>query len=535
MEPRYELPSFLIKPVQRICRYPLLLQQLLKSTNRGSYPYYGELVLGVEAAKRVADMVNQKRREAENTPSIQELQKRVTDWKVRLCFICLGIDRLLLSNRHQGLHPFEFGSLQLYDTFLMPSLTGADKTFTIYLFDRILLCCQAVPLSTASKSARMLGLTERDMPEEQSVRGTVAIKGHVFMDCVTAVHEVSAKPPEKPVLKVFWRQGDLHSDTNAPVQHDLELNDNFQLKCKDNEQCRIWKERLERNIVEERKRKEAIDRQKKKREASQSGDGAAPEEDEQSPNTYSPPPLSPVTWVPVPPPAPESPAPPKTNNKNPFKPDFLAGTRVGPPTLPKPSRASIAPGPDLEIQKALRDAITILQDANQGGSAPTLGDRTELDERMKRISVALDSFAVSETPSDRSPSMSGSMMSTKEDLLLRRLSVSSTRTTGVGLRIKIYYESEIFLLQMASREAIDIPAFAELRNLVLGKIGMKSGDATFNEARLKYKDEDGDLVNLDTDEDLAVLVESAIVEWSEKSESQKKGAKNAATIQLHVV
>lgn len=84
IEPRYELASYLIKPVQRICRYPLLLQQLLKATNRGAYPYYGELVLGVEASKRIAETVNQKRREAENTPALQDLQKRVVDWKVRL-------------------------------------------------------------------------------------------------------------------------------------------------------------------------------------------------------------------------------------------------------------------------------------------------------------------------------------------------------------------------------------------------------------------------------------------------------------------
>lgn len=534
IEPRYELPSYLIKPVQRVCRYPLLLQQLLKLTNRGSYPYYGELVLGVEAAKRVAELVNQKRRESENTPSVQELQRRVVDWR--------------------GLQPFEFGTLQLYDTFMMSSLTGAERSFTIYLFDHILLCCQAVPLALASKSARMLGLTEKEIPQDQTMRGTIAIKGHVYMDCVTAVHDVHSKPPDKPVLKVFWRNSGNQQSASAVTDEDIDRSDNFELRCKDAEQCRIWKERIERIVVEERKRKDALEKQKKLRQSPEDGVEAgqfeAPatnlaEIQQGSPSTPnnahdtnwtslggdwldgSLRRKSNATWkLPEPTQEPQPPVPKSINNRNPFKPGFVPQSLPPlPPVSPITSHWKSEHN-GVETHDYLQDAVSILQSATT----------TELKSKFAAAAASSSSPESATTPeiSNRTSLILGDKDSFESRT--HRLSISSTRSVQPGLKVKIHFQSEIFLLQLSVRDPTDVPIFSELRSSVLSKVGIPSTDDRSKTAKIKYKDEEGDLVNLEADEDVALVIESAFTEWAEKAESPgRKGSKSGPTLALYVM
>lgn len=76
LNPIYELPSMLIKPVQRICKYPLLLAELLKSTDK-DWPYYAEMEDGLEAIKRVTEKVNETQRKHENDQIVEELKRRV--------------------------------------------------------------------------------------------------------------------------------------------------------------------------------------------------------------------------------------------------------------------------------------------------------------------------------------------------------------------------------------------------------------------------------------------------------------------------
>ncbi|TFY76008.1 hypothetical protein EWM64_g8002 [Hericium alpestre] len=92
-----ELPAFLIKPVQRICKYPLLLDSLLKASSLAEYPHYEELKSGSAAAKRITDKINEAQRRAENVQTVQNLATRVDDWK--------------------GHHVSQFGELLLDDIF----------------------------------------------------------------------------------------------------------------------------------------------------------------------------------------------------------------------------------------------------------------------------------------------------------------------------------------------------------------------------------------------------------------------------------
>ncbi|KAF7983773.1 hypothetical protein HWV62_18978 [Athelia sp. TMB] len=76
-----ELPAFLIKPVQRICKYPLLLDSLIKASSPNEYPHYDELKAGSAAAKRITDKINEAQRRAENLQTVRQLEGRIEDWK----------------------------------------------------------------------------------------------------------------------------------------------------------------------------------------------------------------------------------------------------------------------------------------------------------------------------------------------------------------------------------------------------------------------------------------------------------------------
>jgi hypothetical protein len=65
MHSKLELQDFLIKPVQRICKYPLLLTELLKSTPLGSLDHQ-ELTDALSRCKELVSKINDQKKWAEN-------------------------------------------------------------------------------------------------------------------------------------------------------------------------------------------------------------------------------------------------------------------------------------------------------------------------------------------------------------------------------------------------------------------------------------------------------------------------------------
>jgi hypothetical protein len=70
------LSSFLIKPVQRICKYPLLLRELLRFTPQ-EHPDFEGLTKSFNKINEVVLVVNEGQRAQENKNKILDIQKRL--------------------------------------------------------------------------------------------------------------------------------------------------------------------------------------------------------------------------------------------------------------------------------------------------------------------------------------------------------------------------------------------------------------------------------------------------------------------------
>ena len=124
LDPGFQLQSFILKPVQRLCKYPLLLKELLKTyPEEGSdnpavtSNAYSELALAHSAMKEVANEVNEAQRRSENVGCLLNLMERVQSWR--------------------GFDIREQGEL-LYHTIVSVKNGDKEREYFAYLFDRII-------------------------------------------------------------------------------------------------------------------------------------------------------------------------------------------------------------------------------------------------------------------------------------------------------------------------------------------------------------------------------------------------------------
>ena len=71
-----DLESFLIMPVQRLCKYPLLLRELLKATDEKSDDY-GNLTAVIRKVEAVVTAVNESKREVDRDAKMASLREQV--------------------------------------------------------------------------------------------------------------------------------------------------------------------------------------------------------------------------------------------------------------------------------------------------------------------------------------------------------------------------------------------------------------------------------------------------------------------------
>ncbi|EGW31968.1 uncharacterized protein SPAPADRAFT_138194 [Spathaspora passalidarum NRRL Y-27907] len=123
LDPGFELQSYILKPIQRLCKYPLLLKELIKNSpesqdsENNHTASYNELLVAMNAMKEVANQVNEAQRRAENVEYTHKLIERVSNWR-----------GFKLSDQGELLH---YGKVGVKDGEL-------EREYVAYLFERII-------------------------------------------------------------------------------------------------------------------------------------------------------------------------------------------------------------------------------------------------------------------------------------------------------------------------------------------------------------------------------------------------------------
>ncbi|KAF5092264.1 hypothetical protein D0Z00_004667 [Geotrichum galactomycetum] len=195
VDPTYELHCYLIKPIQRICKYPLLLRELIKYTPE-DWPAYPDLIDALEAMKGIAHNVNETQRRVDNISIANDLRERLVDWK--------------------GHDMDGFGAL-LYDGVFPVIKAGAERTYHLYLFEKIILCCKE-----AVQSKKSMTLTTKKTKVAKP--SNFILKGRIY---ITFITEVSSSTKSGYLLHLSW--GSDSSDTGS-----------FDIKFRNDEQLDQW-------------------------------------------------------------------------------------------------------------------------------------------------------------------------------------------------------------------------------------------------------------------------------------------------------
>ncbi|XP_063771342.1 intersectin-2 isoform X2 [Pseudophryne corroboree] len=135
------LSSFLLKPMQRITRYPLIIKNILENTPE-SHPDHANLRFALERAEELCSQVNEGVREKENSDRLEWIQAHVQcEGLIEIIFNsltnCLGPRKILHSGKlyktksNKELYGFLFNDFLLL-TYMVKQFvsSGSDKLFS---------------------------------------------------------------------------------------------------------------------------------------------------------------------------------------------------------------------------------------------------------------------------------------------------------------------------------------------------------------------------------------------------------------------
>ncbi|KAK6205482.1 uncharacterized protein RJT21DRAFT_129494 [Scheffersomyces amazonensis] len=201
LDPGFELQSYVIKPIQRLCKYPLLLKELIKNapesidSNIPTSAVYNELVMARSAMTDVANQVNEAQRRSENVEYVSQLYDRVSNWR--------GFN---LKDQGELLH---HGTVGVKDAEL-------EKEYVAYLFERIIFFFVELPLpevprkkilssrkksTSSSASVSTANLLESLTSAKNDKLTQLELKGRVY---ISEIYNISAPSNLGYTLVISW-------------------------------------------------------------------------------------------------------------------------------------------------------------------------------------------------------------------------------------------------------------------------------------------------------------------------------------------
>lgn len=192
MDPLYEVNSYLIKPIQRICKYPLLIKELIKNTPQED-PNMENLKRLQAVVKVIADRVNVKQRTEETIADAREIESKIEDWR--------GLDLDFMQE------------IVLVDH-LQVSMKDVEREMIVLLYENIIVLCRESSQSLRRKKEK-----------------TIVVKGHVLISNITGV--VNNSTSNEFCLKVFWKSTEIET---------------FKMRFITEDQLRLWQGELEKRV-----------------------------------------------------------------------------------------------------------------------------------------------------------------------------------------------------------------------------------------------------------------------------------------------
>ncbi|KAF2434637.1 hypothetical protein EJ08DRAFT_474127 [Tothia fuscella] len=173
------LSSFLLKPFQRLSKYPLLLKELRDKGDLDE-DKKAEITEGIAVATAILQKANEAVHKEERIAAVNELRERVEDWKGHRLD---SFGDLLLHGTH---HVIKGGS---------NSGKEEEREYKIYLFQMILLCCKEMNGGKQKNQKKAL-IDKKGRPKLQ-------LKGRIFMQNVTDT--VCSSKPGHYTCQIFWK------------------------------------------------------------------------------------------------------------------------------------------------------------------------------------------------------------------------------------------------------------------------------------------------------------------------------------------
>jgi len=120
---------------------------------------------------RVTDRVNEEKRRKENLQAVEDLGRRVEDWK--------------------GHDINSFGDLLLQENFIVIK-NDNEREYQVYLFERIICCCKEVG-AVGKKDKKSNSILKR--PPSQRVN-KLQLKGRIFVNNITGASQIHHRSGE---------------------------------------------------------------------------------------------------------------------------------------------------------------------------------------------------------------------------------------------------------------------------------------------------------------------------------------------------